>query len=148
MPSAGAAYGSPVPTLTVWRRAGVRVAVLVAIMGAVIGLVSLIGFLFESGDAPWALVTATVFVLITTVCGVVIVGLAWVVQAFVQPTPPDNDGPPRGRVLPFRAVIPDGRTTAKSDEDRPGWAARSAFGARIRCSWVASRHERLSLSDI
>jgi hypothetical protein len=80
------------------RTAWVRGCVVLGFLIAAVGFFFLCGHLVESGhrglgnalaDVDWALLSV-----------VVLLGPAWVDQALHPPTPTD-DGPPRGRIVPF-----------------------------------------------
>lgn len=103
-----------------------RAAVILGMLGILVGLFFLVVFLTESVDTPRALLMAVLSVLISMVFGVAFLGLSWVVQAFDDP-PPNGDGPPRGRILHFRAVEPHAHPAVIADEDRPERAARAGL---------------------
>lgn len=58
-----------------------------------------------------------------TLLAVVFLGPAWVLHA---PPSPQDDGPPRGGIVPFPAPTP--RAEERADRDRSDRAARSGFG--------------------
>ncbi len=108
-----------------WVRASLLVPTSVTVIA---GLFVVSGRLFESGQH--GLGDTLAYVDWTTLLLAVFLGPAWVTHDL--PTPPRNDGPPRGKIVPFPTHTPLAADTPDTGGNRSDHAARVTHLVPVR----------------